>query len=497
MRETRPYTYLGTVRGMCRNCRSFVPCRILEERGEVWQERLCPSCGPARARIADSIGWYLERMRAGVRHQPPPQPGPVRNGCPLDCGPCSLHVNRCHLPVFSVTNTCNLRCPICFTYNRREPRYFMNREELRTLLDEVAGRAGAVDLVNVTGGEPTLHPEILSLLEECRREGIGRVTMNSNGLRLATDEPFCRDLARLGVYCILSFHTLRPDRSARLHGQDLSQEKLRAIENLERAGVGTTLLMVLVRGVNEDEAGEPVRLAKAHTNVRSITIQTMTYTGQGGKSFLPREHLPLDGAARALEDATGGEVRADHFVPHPQAHPLCYSVAYYLKTPGGLRSFTEFLTREELRNLLAGGYLLRADECTREILRAALDRLWASDSGSDLLPRFRGILGRLYPDGAPLSRFDRQRICEEEILPIYLHAHMDEDTLDLGRLVACPDQVPDREGRLIPACAYNLFYRMMDERFFDTLGVGAGEGLGRAGGIGCGLGGGEGLRWAS
>jgi uncharacterized radical SAM superfamily Fe-S cluster-containing enzyme len=44
---------------------------------------------------------------------------------------------------------------------------------------------------------------------------------------------------------------------------------------------------------------------------------------------------------------------------------------------------------------------------------------------------------------------------------------MDEDTLDLARLVVCPDQVPDAEGRLVPACAYNLFYRMQDERFWQ------------------------------
>ena len=44
---------------------------------------------------------------------------------------------------------------------------------------------------------------------------------------------------------------------------------------------------------------------------------------------------------------------------------------------------------------------------------------------------------------------------------------MDEDTLDLARLAVCPDQVPDPEGRLIPACAYNLFYRQKDPRFWQ------------------------------
>ena len=56
------------------------------------------------------------------------------------------------------------------------------------------------------------------------------------------------------------------------------------------------------------------------------------------------------------------------------------------------------------------------------------------------------------------------------MLPVYIHSHMDEDTLDLARLAACPDQVPDRGDRMIPACSYNLFHRRMDERFFAPAG---------------------------
>lgn len=281
----------------------------------------------------------------------------------------------------------------------------------------------------------------------------------------------------MGVYVILSFNTLRPERSLRIHGRDVVGEKLRALENLERHGVGTTILNVMIRGLNDDEAGEIVRLAKGHSAVRSITVQTMTFTGQGGRSFLPRTRLPLDGAARAFQEATGGEVSSEHFLPHPRAHPLCYSVAYYLRGGDRLRSFTDFFTGEELRDMLSGGYLLQPDDGTEKVFRTALDRVWVEGRDDALLRRFKGIIGRTYPPGRPLTPFERQRISEEEILTIYLHAHMDEDTLDLARLVVCPDQVPDPEGRLIPACAYNLFYRMRDERFFcGTEGVEAAAG---------------------
>jgi len=111
------------------------------------------------------------------------------------------------------------------------------------------------------------------------------VTLNSNGLRLAEDEALCEQLARLGVYVILSLDTFDPQRSMRIHGRDVVATKLKALENLQRSRIGTTLMNVMIRGVNEDEIGRIIGLSKSHSVVRSITIQTMTFTGHGGKDF--------------------------------------------------------------------------------------------------------------------------------------------------------------------------------------------------------------------
>ncbi|HYG36785.1 MAG TPA: radical SAM protein, partial [Clostridia bacterium] len=359
----------------------------------------------------------------------------------------------------------------CFTYNRADQKYFMSREELKLLLDKLIARAGPLDLINITGGEPTLHPGILELLWECKRPEIGRITMNSNGLRLATDEDFCRALAELGIYVVLSFDTFLSDRAFQIHGRDVTAQKRRALENLQRFGIGTTLLNVMIRGLNDDEIGSVMELAKTHSVVRSVTVQTMTFTGKGGKSFAPRENMPLDGAAKAIEKWTNGTMRAKDFYAHTAAHPLCYSVAYYLKDGDRYRSLTDFLTVDELREMLGSGYLLQADEAGKGLFQQAIDRLWAEGDEMNLLPAVRRLVERIYPSGRSLSRAERQAAAEQSLLAIYLHAHMDEDTLDLARLAVCPDQVPDPEGRLIPACAYNLFYREKDARFWCAPGA--------------------------
>jgi 7,8-dihydro-6-hydroxymethylpterin dimethyltransferase len=469
MRATRPYTYLGTVQGMCRECGTLVPARVLEEDGAVYQERLCPKCGSARARLADNVSWYLTRSATTVHCKPSLLPGTaVTRGCPHDCGPCVAHANACHLPVFSITNACNMDCPICFTYNRADQKYFMSRAELRDLLDRLLARVGPLDLINITGGEPTSHPDILDLLHECKRPEMGRITMNSNGLRLASDEGLCQALAELGVYVVLSFDTFQPERALKIHGRDVTKQKQQALENLQRFGIGTTLLNVMIRGLNDDEIGEIIHLAKTYPVVRSVTVQTMTFTGNGGKHFQPRETMPLDGAAKAIERGTKGEMRESDFFPHSSAHPLCYSIAYYLKDGERLRSLTDFFSIEELRGMLAQGYLLQPGEKGQELFRQAVDRLWAEGDPGNHLPAVRRLVDRMYPTGKSLSASERQLAAEENLLAIYLHSHMDEDTLDLARLAVCPDQVPDPEGRLIPACAYNLFYRQRDPRFWSA-----------------------------
>lgn len=467
MRPARTYTYLGTTTGMCRQCRKLVPARLLAEVGVVYQESICPTCGSSRARIADDLDWYVRQMSYAVHCKTPHVKGtPVQNGCPKDCGPCEFHANACRLPVFSVTNACNLNCPICFTYNRPDQRYHMSREELRVLLDRLIERAGPFDLINITGGEPTLHPHILDLLKECQRPEIGRVTMNSNGLRLARDRDFCQALAELGVYVVLSFDTFNPDTSQRIHGCDVISQKMAALENLQHYSIGTTLLNVMIRGLNDGEIGRVIDLARTFSVVRSVTVQTMTFTGHGGKNFQPREHTPLDGATHAIEAATKGVMKAGHFFPHAGAHPLCYSVAYFLKDQGQYFSLTDFFKVEELRAMLGTGYLLQPDEKSQELFQIATNRLWTEGSNPALLAAMRRLINRMYPPGNNLSKPQRQRIAEDSMLTVYVHAHMDEDNLDLARLTACPDQVPDPEGRLIPACAYNLFYRQRDSRFW-------------------------------
>ncbi len=463
--EERDYTYFATVRGMCRGCRKIVPARIYFRDERVWQESLCPTCKNEPAMIAGDRSWYLTNvLKARPDHAPLPGARPLLKGCPHDCGPCTWHASPCQLPVISITNACNLRCPICFTYNRADRIYHMPVEEMRQTVDWIVESTGGVDLLNITGGEPTLHPQLLDILRTCRREEIGRITMNSNGIRLAEDKGLCAQLAELGVYVILSLDTFDHRISECLHGRDITDQKLKAIDNLAQAGARMTLLNVMIHGINEEVIGGLFDLMRDHEHILSLTIQTMTYTGQGGGQFPRTQHLPVDEAARKVCASSDGILQFDDFITRPSAHPLCYLICYLLKDGGQLRPFARFASPERIEQLIGDSYLIRPGRDDR-FFTEMINNLYA-EGRTEHLAVLRRLVEQLYPTGSLLSDFQRQRIAESAVRTIYIHAHMDEDTFDCSRAMQCPDLVPAQPGRLVPACTYNLFYRMQDERFY-------------------------------
>ncbi|NTU41489.1 MAG: radical SAM protein [Nitrospirales bacterium] len=468
--RTRDYCYHDSTLSLCRACGQVVDARILFRDGRVFLRSLCPEHGPSEAVIASSVEWYLTVMKSRqATDRPRIYSRGVSRGCPYDCGLCTWHEKACNLPVFSITNACNLQCPICFTYNRSDRRYFMSADEFRSILDWISESEGYVDLINITGGEPTLHPDLFALLRLCDRNEIGRVTLNSNGIVLAEDEDFVRRLADHGVYVILSFNTLSPERSRRIHGTDLVDIKLRALDNLERHNVQTTLLNVSIKNLNDGEIGSFFDLMLQRPFIRSLTVQTMTYTGFGGSSFMPREHLPIDEVITNLTSNKNG-LSSDDFAPLPGSHPLCYSVCYLFHDESHTVPLRRIFTSEEYSEILGAKYLIRPDEKFQELLRDKIGQIWAErDSypqAEETLRLMKRMISLLYPSDRALSSSERQRRAEGFVKTIYIHSHMDEDTFDLSRIVRCGDLVPDVNRTYVPACAYNLLYRMKDERFW-------------------------------
>lgn len=459
---------IHTTTSLCRVCKNGVPARVVDRDGEVWMEKHCAQHGPQDVRIGTDVKWYEATRAVEPRLSPPSKfHKPVDEGCPFDCGPCDNHQATTRLPVVTVTSRCNLDCPICYVHNKNEDPFDMPVEDFRRVLDHLVEAHGDdLDIVNLTGGEPMLHPRFMELLEMSHAAGVHRVTICSNGIALAKDEDLVRKLADMGARVALSFDTFDEHTDRQMQGARLFELKMRCLELLERHDVDTTLIPVMTRGLNDHEIGRILELGFSMRNIRHIEVHTITYTGQSGVDF-PREgRISMQEVLQCIEETSSGLLTIDDWVSSPCAHPLCYQIAYLLEDPSGGRPipFTKLMDRATLYECLSDRLYLEPSDKLEAAMRAAIDRLW-TEGDDRALSVIKGLLDEMFPSDRIISRQDALRAGERATKAVYIHSHMDEETFDTERLVQCCDSNCYPDGSSIPVCAYNVVYRETEEHF--------------------------------
>jgi len=464
-------------KGMCAECRELVDGARVIRGGKVYLRKQCPRHGTREALISGDSEWFL-RMFNFVRPGSVPlkHSRPVSEGCPKDCGLCADHEQHTCLPIIEITNHCNLECPICIVQNRNN--YHMTRAEFTGIIDGLIEKEGTLETINLSGGEPTIHPEFFDLLDIAKRPQISRVSISTNGLRIATDFEFCRELARKGVYVSLQLDALsNPELRMLRGGGDQEAAKRKALDNLERAGVRTTIVSTVAKGVNDGRIGECIRLLFEKDFILSLMFQPAAYTGYGGGHFHP--HDPLDvitipDIVRAAEEQTEGLLQKSDFLPLPCSHPACFGLTYLLRTDDGYFPFPRFLELEQYLDVIANRGTIRPDAEFEETMRKAIDDLWTGNAQVPDSPKILHALKRairlMYPEERALELEERLRLGEGLVKTIFIHAFMDEHTFEVDRIKKCCTHYALPDGRLMPGCAYNMFFRHKDARYVGEVG---------------------------
>ena len=214
---------------------------------------------------------------------------PSRKAAPSDCGLCADHEQHSCLPIIEITNYCNLECPICIVQNRHN--YNMTVPEFRSVIDGLIAKEGTLDTINLSGGEPTVHPQFLELLDLAKRPEIARVSISTNGVLIASDLEFCRELARRGTYVNLQLDALsNPELrdGCCWHAGDQEGLKRRALENLRAAGVRTSIVSTLAKGINDAQIGDCVRLLRENDFIPFVDVPAVRLHRIRRHLILPR-----------------------------------------------------------------------------------------------------------------------------------------------------------------------------------------------------------------
>jgi cyclic pyranopterin phosphate synthase len=205
----------------------------------------------------------------------------------------------------SLTERCTLKCSYCRADEGACPKKSELTQDEFLRIARAFARIG-VKKVRLTGGEPMLRRDLLSIISGIRAiEGIEEITMTTNGQHLPGMNRALKEagLDRLNV----SLDSLKPERYHEITGGGSLSRVLTGIEEAFAAGFSTLKLnVVLLRGENDDETGDFIALTKD----RNLTVRFI-------------EYMPLGDTDRAHQRFTGAEI----LQKHPQLMPVmpCYT----------------------------------------------------------------------------------------------------------------------------------------------------------------------------
>ena len=438
----------AATRSICPHCRAVLDAELHERDGRVFLRRECPEHG-----VIEALAYGdAERWRAVQRFDRPGAAPLLRQtavelGCPSDCGICPEHAQHTCLGIIEVNTGCNLDCPICFAESgtgHQADGYSLSLVQVEAMLDAFVAAEGRPEAVQLSGGEPSIHPQILDMLAAARARGIALVMLNTNGIRLARDPRFAPALAGLGVHVYLQFDGFDDATHLAIRGRRLQEIKLAALDRCAAAGVGVSLAAAVERGINEHELGAIVRFGVEHPAVNGVFFQPVTHTGRH-PAFDPLDRLTNVEVIRGVCEQLPEWFREDDFVAVPAA-----------RRRAALRPTRSMTERTSSRCRGSSTSTATSDSSpTAPSPTSRSRRRWRACSP----PR---------PPAAPSGRrggfecvacgvglpAELQAIAARGFM-VVAQDFQDAWTLDVGKLRKCcvAEIVPD--GRLIPFCAYN------------------------------------------
>ena len=457
-------TILGLSTGICLTCGRLVPTRQVAMAGAVYQCGFCPEHGEhSRIIHSDAKRFLAEEHFVKPAWVPRHHGGDATKPCPDGCGQCERHEQHLCMPFIEITSRCDLACPICIAEagDRQSGAKDVDEVTFASMLDRLLAAEGQIDILNISGGEPLLHPQLLALVDAAQaRKNIVRVSISTNGLALLERPGLAEELAKRGVTISLQCDGLDDTVTRRLRGRPLAEAKRRILDRLAELHCSTSLVMTAARGVNDDRFRELVDLLFNNEHIVSLMIQPLAFTGRA--KIIPRGDNPLDVASciQALAACGHPALSADAFVPLPCSHPRCFSLAFFLMSTGGTPiPLTRLIAAERMLDTIANRTVFGLDPEEFRTMQDLLYDLWSGPMGQapdvrSALDTVRQLLRRVSCAG-----FDARTVfqaSERMVKSIFIHGFQDPFTFDLARLRRCCNAYVQPDGRLVPACAHNV-----------------------------------------
>jgi 7,8-dihydro-6-hydroxymethylpterin dimethyltransferase len=457
---TRPYLFHALTNSICSKCLTKVEAKIVFRDDQVFLIKHCPTHGREDVLIADDIEYY-KLCEAFIKPGDMPLRfnTPIKHGCPYDCGICPDHEQHSCLTLIEVTERCNLDCPICYadsgsdrSKDGSELGKLRHRslEQIEAMLDAVVANEGEPDIVQISGGEPTIHPEFFKILEITKRKPIKHLMINTNGVKIAREREFCDRLSQYkpGIEVYLQFDSFEAEALKELRGADLRWVREQAIAHLNEFNISTTLVVTLKKGLNDHEIGKIIEYALQQRCVRGVTFQPIQAAGRL-EGFEPtRDRYTLSEVRRAILQQSP-HFKPEDLLPVP-CHPDCLSMAYALKLNGKVIPLTGLIDPDTFVKMMPNSVLYEQNDELKQQLFKLFSTNHSPESSAMTLKQLLCCLPLIsVPNG----------LSYDNIFRVVIMQFLDPYNFDVRSVKRSCIHIAHPDGRIIPFDTYNIFYR--------------------------------------
>lgn len=447
---TRKYTYYDFTLSLCPTCLKRVDAKIIFEDDLVFMTKRCPEHGNSKVLIADDIDYY-KRIRNYNKPSEYPYTFNTKThfGCPYDCGLCPDHEQHSCLTIVEITDRCNLTCPTC--YAGSSPSYGRHRtlEEVKKMLDTIVINEKEPDVVQISGGEPTLHPQFFEILDYAKTLPIKHLMLNTNGIEIAKNFEFA---ARLKTYMpdfeiYLQFDSFSDEVLMSMRGAQLKKIREKALAHLNELNLSTTLVVTLQKGLNDHEIGEIVNFALEQKCVRGVTFQPTQIAGRLENFDTQTDRITLTEVRRKILEQTS-IFNEDDLIPVP-CNPDALVMGYVLKLGENKIPLTRYINPADLLDNSKNTIVYEQDEALKNKMLEIFSTGTSTDKATSKL---NSLLCCLPTVEAPNLGY-------ENLFRIIIMQFIDAHNFDVRAIKKSCVHIVNKDYKIIPFETMNLFYR--------------------------------------